>query len=134
MLSPYMKNRRARICGIEKDETAYLLSTEKNRERLMESIKQANIKPKSDKLKEKEKEYKKLAKEVLKAIPTCQVATDGCTGAATELHHRKGRGVNLLVRKHLLPVCRNCHTRIENDPQWALDNNYSISRHKTEKE
>lgn len=39
----------------------------------------------------------------------CKAQLPGCSYAATDIHHKKGRGNNLLIIKTFLPVCRNCH-------------------------
>lgn len=48
---------------------------------------------------------------------------------STEIHHKKGRIGNLLTdTRYFLAVCRQCHTKIELNPEWAKENNYSLSR------
>lgn len=46
-----------------------------------------------------------------------------------EIHHMKGRiGDNLTNTKFFLAVCRLCHIKIENNPAWAREQGYSLSR------
>lgn len=52
-----------------------------------------------------------------------------CGKRATDIHHKKGRVGKLLTdKRYFLAVCRECHSRIETDPQWAKDKGYSLSR------
>lgn len=70
-------------------------------------------------------EYKKIRVEFLKANPNCAV----CNCEATDVHHVKGRIGDLLTDiHHFLAVCRICHVRIENNPEWAKEKGYSKSR------
>jgi len=48
---------------------------------------------------------------------------------ATDVHHTKGRiGALLLMVEWWLAVCRGCHRKIEENPEWAYENGYSFSR------
>lgn len=50
-------------------------------------------------------------------------------GKATEVHHMKGReGALLNDTKYWLAVSREGHIRIENNPEWAKEMGYSLSR------
>lgn len=62
--------------------------------------------------------------------PKCEILTAQCTGTAQGLHHKKGRGVHLLNKKFLIRACNACHRVLEDDPQFAIDNGFSVSRHK----
>lgn len=53
---------------------------------------------------------------------------DVCTGFATDIHHKKGRGEYLLDTSTWLPVCRNCHAFIETHPAWAKEKGFSEDR------
>lgn len=78
----------------------------------------------SKKQKSREDKYKSLREIYLKEKRICE-----CCGIAvsTEIHHKAGRdGENLF--QHFLAVCRECHDKIEMNPEWAKENNYSISR------
>lgn len=86
----------------------------------------APIKAESDSRKEINKQYQQKAKGYIKRNPKCKV----CGAAAVCVHHKKGRvGDNLLDEKTWLAVCLECHRRIEENPAWAIENGYSISRH-----
>jgi hypothetical protein len=78
----------------------------------------------SKKLAKKEREYSEIRKLFLDENPKCSV----CQGVATEIHHKKGRGKYLLIVKYFLAVCWRCHKEIEENPIWAKENNYSVSR------
>jgi hypothetical protein len=71
------------------------------------------------------KRYSDLRIGFLKTHPICEV--DGC-GDATDVHHKKGRGKYLLDVETWLAVSRSCHQKIEENPEWAKENGYSLSR------
>jgi hypothetical protein len=69
------------------------------------------------------------AKDEYLAINTeCMAQLEGCSGKATEVHHAKGRGRYLLVKKYFRAVCLLCHDKIENQPKLAVSLNLSLSR------
>lgn len=82
------------------------------------------IKQVSDKLKVQLKEYTKVRKAYLSEIDCCEV----CGSAATELHHKAGRGIHLCNTDLFLAVCRACHQKIEENPLWSKEKSYSIDR------
>lgn len=48
---------------------------------------------------------------------------------ATEIHHKKGRTGELLTNEDFwLAVSREGHIKIENNPQWAYEQGYSLKR------
>ncbi len=48
---------------------------------------------------------------------------------ATEIHHKKGRIESLLLdTRYWLAVSRNGHREIEENPDWAKEQGYSLSR------
>lgn len=68
--------------------------------------------------------YEILRKTYLKQHKVCQVCKES---PSVEIHHMEGRdGENLF--NSFLAVCRTCHLRIENEPLWAKENNYSKTR------
>lgn len=96
-----------------------------------EAARKKEPKPIARRTKEGEKEdreYLKRRAKYLQEHPVCQCGAIGCTGVATEIHHRKGRGIWLLVVKFFLAVCRHCHDKIEAEPAWAKENGYSLDR------
>lgn len=54
-----------------------------------------------------------------KENPLCMAKLIGCTKVTTDVHHRSGRGVNLMNQDTWLPSCRRCHHQIEMNPHFA---------------
>ena len=73
-------------------------------------------------------EYSKLRREFLLEHPVCHASIDRCSVKATEVHHKRGRGKYHLDVNTWLPVCRNCHTYIELNPEDAIELGFSDSR------
>ena len=62
------------------------------------------------------KDYSAKREKLLTASPVCEV----CKRAdSTDVHHKKGRGRYYLRVDTWLAVCRTCHGRIHEYPQWA---------------
>jgi hypothetical protein len=81
----------------------------------------------ADSQKEAQKQYKKIARQYITTHPKCQ--TKGCKSPSECVHHKKGRvGDLLLDTKYFMAVCLDCHRKIEENPDWAKENNYSLSR------
>jgi hypothetical protein len=50
-------------------------------------------------------------------------------GVATEIHHMKGRMGKLLIdERYFLAVSREGHIKIGDNPEWAMEMGYSLSR------
>lgn len=89
--------------------------------------KDAKIKSESEKRKELNKVYLKVRAEYLKIHPLCEFPK--CTHRATDIHHKAGKIGELLIDdNHFMALCRDHHRLIENNPAWAKQNNFSISR------
>ena len=74
-----------------------------------------------------EKVYKVVRAEYLAEHPKCEVR--GCGNKSVEVHHKSGRVGDLLTdKRYFLAVCRGCHQKIELNPLWAKENNYSLNR------
>lgn len=73
-------------------------------------------------------DYSKLRLAFLVVHSICQAKLIGCTGKATDVHHKAGRGENHLKISTWLAVCRNCHKWIEENPTEAKDLELSKSR------
>ena len=88
-------------------------------------IKKPKINPVSKQRQSDDKMYAKLRKQFLKDNPQCAV-----TGKeATEVHHMAGKIGSLYLDTNLwLSVCREAHRQIEENPLWAKENGYSVSR------
>lgn len=65
----------------------------------------------------------------LRLHPKCQANIAGiCTHVATDIHHIKGRGVFYLIIKFFMSLCRNCHNKINDNPEWAEANGFTEKR------
>jgi hypothetical protein len=107
----------------------YLL--ERQNQKLGLAVKEEKkVKPisiRSVKRKSEEKLYLKNKKEYLTEHIKCEVK--GCNRVSEDCHHRKGRVGKLLYDKRFfMAVCRNHHTEIECNPDWAIKNKYSLKR------
>ena len=89
--------------------------------------KKAPIKKVSDKRKEDNAVYKKLRDEFMsqKENQICPI-----TGKpTTDLHHKKGRvGKLFLDTRYWVALSREGHKFVEENPIWAKENGYSLSR------
>tara|TARA_R110002012_G_scaffold316651_1_gene531854 strand:- start:254 stop:523 length:270 start_codon:yes stop_codon:yes gene_type:complete len=72
--------------------------------------------------------YTKLRIEYLSNNGICHAKIHRCTLHATDIHHKKGRGEYHLDTSTWLPVCRNCHMWIEENPSDAYELGFSQSR------
>ena len=86
------------------------------------------IAKKSKKLSANEKIYAVLRKDFMKDNPACKAGLSNCTKKATEIHHKKGRGILLNEVKYFLPVCSTCHKWIELHPKEAVKEGLSVLR------
>lgn len=93
-------------------------------------IKKNNVKlkKKSKKLGRNERIYSVLRKDYLLDHPVCECGQPRCTGEATQIHHKKGRGRWLNFVEFFLAVCFSCHEWIENNPKEAKALGYSLPR------
>ena len=98
----------------------------------MDSLKQKKVnKPiakRSDKMKETMKTYHVLRKVFLKSKGKCEAVLPGCNGRPETVHHKIGRGINILNVKTWLACCFSCHVVIELNPDFAKENGFSESR------
>lgn len=84
----------------------------------------------------KTKLYADARKEYLETHRCCETKLEGCliptinsNSKGLQIHHKKGRiGELLFDKKYFLAVCQNCHNYIENNPEFAILNGYSLSR------
>ena len=84
-----------------------------------------HVRFRSEKRSKQEDEYKVLRKQHLEKNPRCVV----CDGPADQIHHSKGRTGKLLTdTRYFKSVDTLCHQEIEQNPEWAKENNYSIDR------
>ena len=103
--------------------------TRRREERRPKPIKKiVNIPAKGKRLAKYGKLYTKMRKKFLEENSLCQCGEHGCTGFSTQVHHKKGRGIWLLIVQYWLAVCSNCHKFIENNPKEAKEKGYSLNR------
>ena len=86
------------------------------------------IAPVSSKMQKTMDEYSKKRIAFLALHAHCQARLLNCTLAATDIHHKAGRGENHNVISSWLAVCRSCHNWIEMNPAEAKELGYSENR------
>lgn len=79
------------------------------------------IRPKSDKKKAIDEVYKTLRKQFLHDHPKCGARLKGCTINATEVHHKAGRGKEMLNTTKWLSICQTCHIWITENSAQAIE-------------
>lgn len=84
--------------------------------------------PISKRMQEANESYAKLRDAFMYINPNCQAKLVGCTGKATDVHHKAGRNDNYLRVGTWLAVCRTCHQWIEENPLEAKELGLSQSR------
>jgi hypothetical protein len=83
----------------------------------------------SPKMKEDLKTYTILRKVFLESKPNCEAhIKDICLVKADQIHHKIGRGENLLNVKTWLAVCFDCHQWITLNPEEAIKLGFSEGR------
>lgn len=89
-----------------------------------EKAKPAKISPLSKKRKAENKEYLTL-RDVFLNGKICPITKQ----KATQVHHKKGRIGKLLTDvRFWLAVSAEGHKKIEENPEWAKENGYSLNR------
>ncbi len=78
------------------------------------------------------RQYNKQREVFLKLHPHCLVCVsnqdDLPIQPATEVHHRKGRGLFLLDESTWVPVCAVCHRFVHDHPSWSYANGWMERR------
>ncbi len=75
--------------------------------------------------------YSKNRRLYLLENPICLIVIDNkiCQDTTVTVHHKEGRIGNLLLDEtKWLACCIECHRYIEDNPLWAKENNYSLTR------
>lgn len=99
----------------------------KSHQRLRKDIKKS-IKPNNDKRLSEKKIYSTITRPEYFSIESNRICSV-CKGEATDIHHMKGKiGLLLNDTRFFLSVCRQCHDKIESNPNWAKENGYSLDR------
>ena len=100
---------------------------EKRRHKPVKKI--VKIKPHSTKGAKEDRLYNQLAKKFKEENHFCKAKLPGCTVYTTDVHHKKGRGIWLLIVKFFFPCCRNCHDKINVMPiEEAIEKGFSVRR------
>lgn len=93
-------------------------------------MKRTRLKPISDKRAKQRAEYRREVRRWL-AGRKCEA----CPRKATECHHKKGRrGDMLLDKRFWMAVCSSCHSKIENEREWAYEMGYLLKRNAKEQQ
>ena len=117
MESDYLKERRRKMLGTKK------MAKPEN--------KPPKIRPFTKKREKKQREYRKLVKELLKKDGRCEVRSPVCTKKAQGLHHITKRSVkNLMDLKNLKRCCNACNEFMEANTDWAIKHGFIISKFK----
>lgn len=84
------------------------------------------IKQTSNKRTRENKIYAINGPKYLEKNPYCEC---GCGKPSQQIHHKKGRTGDLFLNeKYWMAVYSECHTDIENNPEWAIEMGYSLKR------
>lgn len=76
-----------------------------------------------------DRELKKLVPIFLAKHPVCEIKSPVCTGQATVVHHRKGRGkVNVTNVKTFVAACPSCNGWVEDNDKKARDLGHKVSK------
>lgn len=87
------------------------------------------IKQVSKKRAKENRKYAPRKKKFLEENPSCQMQLEGCTGMATELHHKAGRsGKQLIKVDDFCAACHNCHTKATQHSRQAIADGHSKTR------
>lgn len=77
----------------------------------------------SSKQASRNREYTKLRLAYLTENPLCEI----CGSLATDIHHKKGRGIFTCDVSTFMATCRSCHDfRIHGDPKTAREKGYLL--------
>jgi len=126
---------RTNYCGshnrlIRKEFMNELKSAEKRKQQLSKP-KKVYAKPNkiSEKQKAKNDVYLEMVKPFKALNDNCLAKIENvCTGKTEDVHHSRGRGVYLLIMESWIPVCRNCHIYLHDNPLDAMKRGLSFSR------
>lgn len=88
------------------------------------------LRPRSAKQEALYVERRPLVAALLAERPSCEIAHDGCTGRATDVHEllSRARGGSILDEANCVTACRRCHDHVTQNPAWAEANGWARSR------
>ena len=77
-------------------------------------------------------ERRKLVRWLLTKVTRCEARSGVCTGQPVDVHERltRARGGSILDEANCMAVCRACHSYIHDNPKWATEQGFLISRYK----
>lgn len=76
-----------------------------------------------------DRELKKLVPIFLAKHPVCEIKSPVCTGQATVVHHKKGRGkVDVTNVKTFVAACPPCNGWVEENDKKARDQGHKVSK------
>lgn len=78
------------------------------------------IKPRTAEGAKEDRLYSKMRIVFLEEHPVCECGRAGCTGIATQVHHKRGRGIWYLIVSTWLAVCDACHKWIGANSKEAM--------------
>lgn len=119
----FQKDGFGLVCGCSfENEFSKIDETLKNE---VKNYEKSRIAPRSKKRIAQEKIYNQLRKAFLNKNNICPITGE----KTTDIHHMKGRIGDLLTdTKYWLAVSREAHIMIEQNPEWAKEHGYSLSR------
>ena len=91
-------------------------------------LKRTPLSPKSSKKAKEDNVDTLLRRDYLTQHPVCEARLPSCTGQATDIHHKKGRGKYYLITSTWMSACRTCHEWIETNPAEAQEMGFTITR------
>lgn len=80
------------------------------------------------------REYSQLRAVFILAHPRCEAKVACTNGWTDEVHHKAGRGANLLRTETWLPCCRACHQWCHNHPKEARQLGFTVTLGRANKE
>lgn len=84
----------------------------------------------SKKREKKQREYRKIVKEMLSKDARCKINSPVCTGIAQGLHHIVKRSPkNLIDKNNLIPSCNRCNGFVEQNIDWAIEGGFIKSKY-----
>lgn len=85
-------------------------------------IRKTRLKPVSDKRSAENRKYLKIRRQFLQDNPYCQVCRHNFSN---QVHHQRGKeGPWLTDVSEFLACCGTCHSRIEENREWAAEQGY----------
>jgi len=116
---PRFSTGYSKYCQHKRTDEKWLKKSEEKSKR-----KVFTIKPISDSMAKKLKEYRIERDEYMRTHPNCEF--EGCNKESNDLHHKAGRGEHLSNRGSFMSVCRKHHNWIHEHPKESRELGYLI--------